>query len=337
MKILLTSHSFAPAIGGIETCSLDLALEFSKQGHKVQVLTQTVSNNPDDDHGLDVIRRPGRSELIRAMRWCDLIFQNNISLQTAWPLLFTRKPWLVCTATWLRNPDGTTGFASHLKRLALRFATNIYISEAIQNHVGHPGFAVPNPYDSKTFRIISEIKRERSLVFLGRLVSDKGCDLLLQSLAILHDAGLELPLTIIGSGTEREALKKKVNALKLSDLVRFAGSLRGETLARELNRHQVMVVPSRWQEPFGIVALEGIACGCVVVGSAGGGLPDAIGPCGVLFKNNDANDLARAIRKVFEDKEVTNQFETSAAEHLRKHHVETIAARYIEIFKKAIG
>jgi glycogen(starch) synthase len=335
MKILLATHAFAPSIGGIETCSLDLALAFSTSGHEVQVITQTPSQNPDDDHGLAVIRCPGKSTLCQAIRWCDVFFQNNISLQTAWPLLLICKPWVVCTQTWLKNPDGSTGVGGYLKKFALRFAINIYISQAICDHVGYKGFIVPNPYDNKTFRVISGIQRERSLVFLGRLVSDKGCDLLIQSLALLRGDGLALPLTIIGSGPEEDALKKLVAEFKLNDLVRFTGPLKGAVLAKELNRHEVLAVPSRWKEPFGIVALEGIACGCVVVGSVGGGLPDAIGPCGVTFKNGDAADLARAIREVLEQSKMAHSYRDSAASHLNKHRPEVVAARYIETFEQA--
>ena len=61
-------------------------------------------------------------------------------------------------------------------------------------------------------------------------------------------------------------------ALGLERQVEFTGVLQGETLVRTLNAHRIMVVPSRTPEPFGVVALEGIACGCVVVGSEGGGL-----------------------------------------------------------------
>lgn len=333
MNILLSTHVFPPSIGGIESCSLELALAFSKLGHEIQVITTTLSNNPADDHGLKVIRRPGKSVLLRAIRWCDVYFHNNISLQTAWPLIFIRKPWVVCTQTWLRNADGSADVWSHLKRLALRFATNVYISRAVRNHVGYEGYVVPNPYDNATFRVISGIARERSMVFLGRLVSDKGCNLLLQSLAILREAGLALPLTIIGTGPEKPALTAIVAKLQLDDLVCFAGALTGEALARELNRHQVLVVPSRWDEPFGIVALEGIACGCLVVGSAGGGLPEAIGCGGLTFKNGDASDLSRAIREVFEKWEVIQTSKGAIADHLNRHRAEVTAGRYVEIFR----
>jgi glycogen synthase len=335
VKILLSSFAFSPSIGGIESCSLALAVAFSRLGHEVQILTHTLSDDLQADHGLKVIRRPSMAAMFQALNWCEVYLQNNISLQTAWPLVFVRKPWVVCTQTWLKNPDGSVGMSGYLKKLALRFATNVYISHAINRHVGYEGFTVPNPYDDKTFQLVPQIKRERSLVFLGRLVSDKGCDLLIKSLAILKDAGMALPLTIIGAGPEEQPLKKLIAELKLDKLVQFAGALKGEALAGELNRHQILVVPSRWEEPFGIVALEGIACGCLVVGSSGGGLPDAIGPCGMTFKNGDAVDLSQAIQKILEKRETIQKDQGAVmADHLDRHRIEVIASRYVKIFEQ---
>jgi glycogen(starch) synthase len=337
MNILLTTHFFAPSIGGIETCSLDLARAFIKLDHEVQVITQTPARQPDDDYGLRVLRRPDRTALFRSLHWCDVFFQNNVSLQTAWPLVFIRRPWVVCTQTWLKDPDGPTSMGVRLKKLALRFATNVYIAQAVRNHVGYPGSVLPNPYNAETFRVIQGVIREECLVFLGRLVADKGCDLLIKSLAMLRDAGLPLPLTIIGTGPEDAALKKQVADSNLGTLVQFAGALREEALARELNRHQVLVVPSRWPEPFGIVALEAIACGCLVVGSAGGGLPDAIGGCGITFKNGDAVDLARAIREIVTKPDLADRCRQAVSGHLRNHRSETVARRYVEIFEQVLS
>jgi glycosyltransferase involved in cell wall biosynthesis len=270
------------------------------------------------------------------VRWCDIYFQNNISLQTAWPLFFVRKPWVVCTHTWIEKPDGPTGILGRLKILALRFATNVYISKAVRDHVGHAGYIIPNPYNREVFRLMPGITRGRSLVFVGRLVRDKGCDLLIQSLASLRDAGLSLPLTIIGAGEEESALKSLAAANKLEDLVRFAGVLRGEELAGELNRHLVLVVPSRWEEPFGLVALEGAACGCLVVGSAGGGLSDAIGQCGITFKNGDVADLTRALREIIETPKLQAFCKQAVPDHLHHHMPETVASRYIEVFESVV-
>src|SRR5438105_15906785 len=106
--------------------------------------------------------------MLRSLRWSDVYFQSNVSLQTAWPLLFIRRPWIVCTHMWLRTPAGSTGLAGHLKRIALGFATNVYISQAIRQHVGHKGGVIPNPYQNETFRVIPGIERKADLVFLGR-------------------------------------------------------------------------------------------------------------------------------------------------------------------------
>jgi glycogen synthase len=334
VKILIASHAFSPGIGGIETCSMDLAGAFSKLGHEVQIITQTPSENPTDNCGLRVIRQPRKLVLLRTIRWCGVYFQNNVSLQTVWPLLFARRPWVVCTQTWLKGGDGLNVL---LRWLVLRLATNIYISKAIRDQVGYAGFIIPNPYNNEVFRLIPGITRERSLVFLGRLVSDKGCDLLIESLAMLQDAGLAIPLTFIGDGPEKKALKKLVAAKGLGNSVRFTGVLKGEALATELNRHQVLVVPSRWEEPFGMVALEGIACGCVVVGSKRGGLAEAIGPCGIVFENGDIIELARSLRTIIENRDLANRCRQAAPGHLQNYKLETVANRYLNVFRECIA
>ena len=61
---------------------------------------------------------------------------------------------------------------------------------------------------------------------------------------------------------------------------------------RLLNAHRILVVPSRYDEPFGIVALEGIACGCVVVGSRGAASRRRSAPAALTFRNGDAGELA---------------------------------------------
>ena len=91
MKILLSSYVFAPSIGGIETVSALLAPEFIKAGHEVILITLTAKED-DVERPYRVIRRPSPTQLIGLVRWCDVYFQNNISLMLAWPLLFVRRP-----------------------------------------------------------------------------------------------------------------------------------------------------------------------------------------------------------------------------------------------------
>lgn len=329
MKILLGSHHFFPSTGGIETVSEILAREFSALGHEVRVVTQTKGNGSFAFH---VIRRPGAAEILRQVRWCDVFLQNNISLRTLWPLLFVRRPLFIAHQTWITNPDGAIGWEHRLKRFVLRYATSLAISRAIAEELPVPPIRVGNPYDDQVFKELPDELRAKELIFVGRLVSDKGADLLLEAMALLES---KPRLTVAGEGPERGRLEKLMATLQLQSQVDFVGNQSSNNLARLLNEHQVMVVPSRWKEPFGIVALEAIACGCVVVGSAEGGLSEAIGPCGITFPNNDVHGLAGVIAELLNDPTRLDVLRRGAAPHLAQFTPRHVAKRYLEVMQSA--
>ncbi|WP_017323927.1 glycosyltransferase family 4 protein [Synechococcus sp. PCC 7336] len=335
MKILISSHRFPPDVGGIESVSLLLAQEFVRSGHVVRLVTQTPARNPCD-FGFEVIRRPQPRQLLDLMRWCDLYFQNNISLQALWPLSIVRRPWVVAHHTWLRDASGKITLPARIKLWLLRYASSISVSEAIAKHIDRPSVAIGNPYREDLFRVMPEIDRDRDLVFLGRLVSDKGADLLIDALALLQKEQLRPNATIVGAGPEADPLKAQVQRLGLQHQVEFVGVKTGEELVRCLNRHTIVAIPSRWAEPFGLVALEGIACGCVAVGSAAGGLKDAIGPCGVTFPNGDAVALARQLANLLRQPEALSQYRERAPEHLARHQRDRVAKAYLQVFEEAL-
>jgi glycogen(starch) synthase len=153
----------------------------------------------------------------------------------------------------------------------------------------------------------------------------------------LKARGLAPRLTIAGGGPEEAALRSQAVDLGLAGQVAFAGVKRGEELAELLNAHRVAVIPSRWNEPFGIVALEAAACGCAVVGSSGGGLPEAIGPCGVTFPNNDASALARVLEELLTDDRRLAPFRAGAEAHLARHRPREVARAYLKVFEQALN
>jgi len=138
-------------------------------------------------------------------------------------------------------------------------------------------------------------------------------------------------------GPEEENLRRLTADLGLDRQLTFAGQKSGAELAAILNRHQILVVPSRWAEPFGIVALEGIACGCVVVGSENGGLKEAIGPCGVTFENENLDALAAQLKRLLNDPGAQNSLRQHASEHLAKFQSDTVAAAYLRIIRKMVA
>ena len=324
----MSSYNFFPSVGGLETVSRVLASEFVRAGHTVKLVTQTPSSNADQ-FPYEVIRQPSPARLLNLVRWCDVYFQNNVSLILAWPLALIRRPWVVAHHIWLSH-----NWKGRLKRWLLRSAAGISISHAIARDFPL-SMVIPNPYDDQVFREIPGIPRDHDLVFVGRLISAKGVSLVLEALANLRSRGLSLTLTIIGGGPEEASLRQLADRLNLTAQVRFAGVRRGDELARLLNAHRVMIIPSIWMEPFGVVALEGFVCGCIVVGSEGGGLKDAIGLCGVTFPNGDVEALTQCLTEVFLHQERWAGYRGHAPAHLARHTAQAVSATYLRVLEGA--
>lgn len=338
MKILHFSPAFLPHVGGLELNVANLAAELARRGCEVVVVTTTPAGEAPDDFPFRVVRRPGPLALLRWTRWCDVYFQANVSLRGLWPLLLVRRPWVVSHHSWYCRTDGRIAWQDRLKRFLLRFAAaSIAVSDAVAADLATPSVVIRNPYRDSLFRLLPGVERSRDLVFVGRLVSDKGVDVLLDALAHLAEEGLAPRLTVVGDGPERPNLEGQAARLGLADRIDFLGTRTGEELVHLLNEHRILVAPSRYHEPFGIVALEGIACGCVVVGSAGGGLAEAIGPCGRTFPNGDARALAGVLAGLLRHPESHGDLLRPAAEHLAAHATARVGGRYHEVLARAAG
>lgn len=349
MKILFSSRSFFPDLGGSQKSAYLLAREFSNFGHDVKIITETVSNfdrQKDIEYTFDVIRRPNISETLKLFRWCDIYFQNGISLRDIWPLLLIRKPWVVRHQGWIRSISkgkavslGIGGKKSDLrvflKHFVIRFSISTAVSQQVADHLSVPCTVIPSPYDADLFHQLQGVTRDKDLIFLGRLVSEKGVCVLLDSLNVLKNYKIYPTLTIVGDGTERADLQQKIDDLNLSQQVKFFGSMFGKSLVNILNQHRIMIVPSLSNEPSGGVATEGIACGCVVVGSQGGGLKDVIGDCGVTFPNGDHQALANILLNLL-NQEDSSIFQKHAVPHLQKFSSKCVSESYLKLFKTLI-
>jgi len=113
--------------------------------------------------------------------------------------------------------------------------------------------AVRNPVDPPCHdRVAAE--RNHGVLFIGRISAEKGADLAAQAAK-----SAALPLTFVGDGSERERIRS------IYGEARFLGRLDRNGIARALREARVAVMPSRWSEPFGLVALEAIGSGVPVV------------------------------------------------------------------------
>ncbi len=336
MKILFITHNFHPRIGGIEVNSEILASAFSEYGHQVRLVTWT----PDPENtsfAFPVYRNPGMWKLLELHRWASLVFENNPSLRLSWPSLLFANINVIAVRTWISRSDGTTGIQDILKRYWLKRAERVIaVSEAVRRKCCPEAVVIGNPYRAGQFKILPEIDRSIDFVFLGRLVSDKGADQAILGMYQLNKSGMQkYHLSIVGDGPEKKYLEGLASDLELSELVHFTGALQGEELIRTLNRHRILLVPSLWEEPFGNVALEGMACGCIPIVSDGGGLPDAVGKAGLCFERGNLKMLVSTMKRVIKDSSLQKQLLQEAKTHLRAHHPETITKKYLEIVENA--
>jgi glycosyltransferase involved in cell wall biosynthesis len=251
----------------------------------------------------------------RLARSADFYFQSNLSLRTLLPAADQTAKTVILHQTYFQPWGKPPQAVGHLKWFFSAAFKNLAISHAIARCLPRCNAVVGNLYDDVVFHPLPGIPRDRELVFVGRLVSDKGVDVLLRALHILGTKqNPRLPrLSIVGEGPDMETLRALARSLGLESQVEFVGQACGTELAVLMHRHRILVAPSVWPEPFGLVALEGAACGCLVVGSDGGGLPDAIGPCGMTFRSGCADSLALTIAQALDGPGLSQD---SASRHL---------------------
>ncbi|MBN2828845.1 MAG: glycosyltransferase family 4 protein, partial [Candidatus Cloacimonetes bacterium] len=133
------------------------------------------------------------------------------------------------------------------------------------------------------------------LLYVGQLIKGKGVDYLLQAVSkIFHP----LRLIIVGAGNEETNIRNMIKNLKLEDRVELIGWT--TDVEKYYRQADVVVVPSRWQEPFGLVGLEAFAYQTPVVAFNVGGISEWLSDqkTGLLAKPRDVKDLAVKIESL---------------------------------------
>jgi glycosyltransferase involved in cell wall biosynthesis len=167
---------------------------------------------------------------------------------------------------------------------------------------------VPNGVDTTRFAPRADPARGDRLrvVFVGRMIPDKGADVLLEAVARLDRDDVEL--TLVGSqnfdaGAAPSPFERdlRTRAAALGDRVRLLPFTPRAEVAEVYRQADVVVVPSRWAEPFALTVMEGMASGVPVVASAVGGIPEVMGDASVLVRPDDPGELAAALEALADD------------------------------------
>jgi glycosyltransferase involved in cell wall biosynthesis len=157
--------------------------------------------------------------------------------------------------------------------------------------------------------------------YAGRLVPKKGVDTLLIALATLRERLPDARLVIAGDGPERPRLERIAHTLGVGSAVDFLGHLDAVGLEHAMAPAWVQAVPSRWEEPFGLVAAEAMMRGTAVVASEAGGLTEQVveGETGYLVPPGDALSLADALAPILADRDHAERLGVQGRRHALAH------------------
>jgi glycosyltransferase involved in cell wall biosynthesis len=178
--------------------------------------------------------------------------------------------------------------------------------------------------------------RQRFLYF-GRFVAEKGVDVLLRAVALAAGSGTDVALDLVGAGPLESAYRALTAALGIEARVRFRGPLRGGALADAVRESLAVVVPSVWDEAFGIVAAEAICCGRIALVSDLGGLPEVVEGLGTCVPAGDAQAWAGALRRARDDDRWREEVEGRLPAAAARFTPERLGAAYLSIYQQALA
>lgn len=374
MRVLIYSHAFHPSLGGVETVSLALARGFLELGVECRVVTQSLSNPAESIvFPFDVIRRPDRRQARALVRWADVVLFNGASLALQPWVLIERKPFVwvhvgyqaacIDGLGWVDNAAAPiTPMASikfHARRegwaygvreglkLALRraMATFIVDRNVAITHWMDKVMPLPrqvhiyNPFPIEQFRGADRPSPAFEFFYLGRMVQEKGVDILLRAFAIVRqrrpNAGARLLL--IGDGTARAEMERLVDELGVSDAVVFAGRQSGPALVEWTAKGRIGLIPSVWYEPMGGVAVELMAAGKSLIVSQSGGLAECVGNAGLVFPNGDHEALAECMLKLLDDPELQRMQSNRARERAQEFLPARFVKQYVALLEEVVA
>jgi len=177
------------------------------------------------------------------------------------------------------------------------------------------------------------------VAFVGRLVREKGLDLAIRAFArVAHDVpGAQF--VVVGDGPERGSIEQLVAALNLTANVKMLGKLSRAAAESAVSDCWIQVAPSRWVEPFGLVAIEAQMRGTAIVASAAGGFLESVddGRTGVLAAIDDQDAWARAMVGLLSDRERAEAMgRAGRARAIELFSDRVITERLIDIYQSVI-
>ncbi len=194
-----------------------------------------------------------------------------------------------------------------------------------------------DPLAARRRRLAEPVQREPLVVAWGRIQYEKGFQVLARAIGHLRHQVPGIRCVIAGRGGYLAELQSQIDIEGVGDLVHLAGFVPDDELRSLLRRAGCVVIPSLY-EPFGIVALEGMAAGAPTIVARTGGLAEIVEGtgAGLLFEPGNHVELAARIREVLADHELAATMRARAAALLaQKYTWDAIAASTLGVYRAA--
>lgn len=302
MRILIIADPHLPVppshYGGAERIVALYTKEFARLGHQITLLAAPSSQSYGGR--LLIHRPPSKPFLSRAHRKIRFQFQslhaasnsdvvyNNGRFDYLESVLALRKPLLSC----FHNPVDQLQIDFAEKRIRKNAAFHfISVNQQTCAKITSPSCVIPNPVDTRAY-FFGEGKGNY-LAFLGRLTFNKGVDI-----AILVALQTGRKLVIAGNISREEGgeqfFRERVEPYLDGDQISWIGPVDDTQKQELLSNAEALLFPIRWDEPFGIVMVEALACGTPVIATRRASTPEVIkhGVTGWLCDPEDPSVVA---------------------------------------------
>lgn len=233
--------------------------------------------------------------------------------------------------------------AAMLRKLALVMTSSAYLRDLVLEGVESPE---RTPVVLHNCLDLTELPpppaRERLILFAGRVVEEKGPDAFVLACAgaLPHLPGWRA--LMIGADRFRRDSPETVfvRSVRLAAeraSVAMAGYRDHPEVLEAMGKAAIVVVPSRWPEPFGLVALEAMASGAALVCSPRGGLPEVAGDAAIYADPDNPEEISAAIRRLGRDEALRNQLAAAGRARAKQFDLPVIAARLAALRRGLLG
>lgn len=341
MRILLTVDPEIPVppttYGGIERIADMLARAFMKAGHEVALVAREGSTCPasrlfawpgkNSRSMSDTLRNTWR--LVGAVRAFQPDVIHSFS-RLAYLLPHLRGPRRIVMSYQREPTPRTVGLATRLAaRDVLTFTgCSEYIARR-GRRAGGRWHAIPNFVDTERLTFRRTVVDGAPLVFLSRVESIKGAAL---AIAIARASGSRLIIAgnHADSGPEADYWRREIEPEIGHGGVEYVGPVDDQRKDELLGRARAMLVPIQWNEPFGIVFAEALACGTPVISCPTGALPEIVRSGREGFLVETVEEGCQAVRRL-------GEIDRAACRDRAERHfsINAVVGRYLELYRGA--